>query len=263
MYGKISANDGGTVEAFYSQKISSQGHLSFSSLLDNFYETSLRNCSSSQSRSHLQWNFGRFALASSFCTFGKILGLQFILNSPSEKINNEKTIDLDINIEKPDEYINRLNFGGEVYYTAQEGSGGISLGLRLMRVAKHKELYAQPLIFTLTGNPLMGHYRSTLTTSFLIPNVSISTRYDVNINSFESDLAVGVAYRDPSPLNQGLRFALGLKNGATFLIQTNLTENIKIRFGLKTGPFRFKLGEDIDILKRSTGSFGLEVAIYN
>ena len=255
MYGKVSVNDGGTIEAYYSQKISSKGHFSLSSLFDNYYETSLKNYSSSQSRTHFQWDFGRFSLASSYCTFGKILGLQFLLNSSENVLSNAS--------ENNDQgvYENKLNFGGEVYYTAQEGSGGVSLGARLTRVAKYDPEHKCPLIFTVTGNPLMGHYRTTLTTPFVSPNVSVSTRFDVNVNSFDSDFALGIAYRDPSPLSQGIRFALGLKNGCSFVIQTNVTENIKIRFGLKTGPFALKLGDNV--LQRSAGSFGLDVAICN
>ena len=256
MYGKVSASEGGTIESYYSQKISSRGHFSLSSLFDNYHESSLKNISSSQSRTHFQWDFGKFALASSYCTFGKILGLQFLINSFG--------VDSDNDIDVPNnsiQYANKINFGGEVYYTAQEGSGGVSLGLRFTRTAKHHEFSKYPLIFTLTGNPLMGHYRSTITSSFLSPNISISSRYDVNINSFDSDLALGMAYRDPSYFNQNIKCALGLKNGFSFVIQTNITENVKIRFGLKTGPFSLKLSDNV--LKNPAGSFGLDVAICN
>lgn len=264
MYGKFSVNDGGTIEAYYSQKISTRGHFSLSSLFDNFYENAVvKTPLTSQSRTHFQWDFGRFSLASSYCTFGKILGLQFLLNSSESSSNSSKSPE---NIERTtrmstNAFENILNVGGELYYTAQEGSGGVSLGARLTRVSKSDIDHKFPLIFTVTGNPLMGHYRTTLTTPFISPNVSISTRFDVNINSFDSDFALGIAYSDPSPLNQGLRFALGLKNGCSFVIQTNITENIKIRFGLKTGPFALKLGNNT--LQRSAGSFGLDVAISN
>lgn len=246
MYGKVSVNDGGTIEAYYSQKICSRGQFSLSSLFDNYYESSSsKSNSSSQSRTHFQWDFGQFALASSYCTFGKIFGLQFLLNSPETKAAASS----------PQEgmVLNKLNFGGELYYTAQESSGGVSLGVRYSRKFKDSE---EPLICTLTGNPLMGHYRTTFTTPFISPNVLISTRYDVNINSFDSELSIGAAYRDPSPLNQNIRCALGLKTGFTFLIHTNFTENIKIRFGLKTGPFSHQ-----QALARSIGSFGLDVAV--
>ena len=244
MYGRVSVNPGGTIEAYYSQKIRSHGHFSLSSLFDNYAESLNKNgpsSSSSQSRTHFQWDFGRFALASSYCTFGKIIGLQFLLNSSSDEPKKEEA------------YENKLNFGGEVYYTAQEVSGGVSIGFRLTRASKAQKLNQNPLIFTLTGNPLMGNYRTTLTSPFLSPNVSISSRFDANINSFDSDLAVGIAYKDPSPLNQAIRFSLGLKNGCSFVIQTNVTEIIKIRFGLKTGPFN--LG--------SSGSFGLDFSVCN
>jgi hypothetical protein len=256
MYGKVSAFEGGTIEAYYSQKICSKGHLSLSSLFDNYYESSIKNISSSQSRTHFQWDFGKFALASSYCTFGKILGFQCLINSFGSKPDDDED-----SVENSTQYVNKVNFGGEVYYTAQEGSGGVSLGLRFTRIAKHHEFGKYPLIFTLTGNPLMGHYRSTITSSFLSPNVSISSRYDVNINSFDSDLALGVAYRDPSPFNQNINCTLGLKNGLGFLIQANMTENVKIRFGLKTGPFSFKLSDNV--LKNPAGSFGLDFAICN
>ena len=260
MYGKVSINDGGSIEAYYSQKISARGHFSLSSLFDNYNENSTKNNLSSQSRTHFQWDFGRFSLASSYCTFGKILGLQFLLNS-SETILPISSDKLEYNSNSiMKEFENKMNFGGEVYYTAQEGSGGVSLGARLTRVAKYDTEQKLPLIFTLTGNPLMGHYRTTLTTPFLSPNVSVSTRFDGNVNSFDSDFALGIAYRDPSPLNQGIRFALGLKSGCSFVIQTNITENIKIRFGLKTGPFALKVGDNV---QRSAGSFGLDVAICN
>jgi hypothetical protein len=243
MYGKASVNDGGTIEAYFSQKISSRGQFSLSSLFDNYFEpspTSKVN-SNSQSRTHFQWDFGKFALASSYCTFGKIFGLQFLLNSvPGISSASEIAV-------------NKLNLGGELYYTAQESSGGISLGFRFSRLLKGAE---EPMICTLTGNPLMGHYRTTFTTPFISPNVFISTRYDVNINSFDSELSVGAAYLDPTPLNQNVRCAVGLKTGVTFLIRTNITENIKIRFGLKTGPFY-----QHQVLARPIGSFGLDVAV--
>lgn len=257
MYGKISVNDGGTIEAYYSQKISSRGHFSLSSLLDNYYEISNKNHSSSQSRTHFQWDFGRFSLASSYCTFGRILGLQFLFNTPESSSNSHSAVET-IN-SGSHLFENKLNFGGEVYYTAQEGSGGVSLGTRLTRVAKNDKEHRNPLIFTLTGNPLMGHYRTTLTAPFVSPNISISTRFDVNVNSFDSDLALGISYLDPSPLNQGLRFSMGLKNGCSFIIHTNVTDNIKIRFGLRTGPFILKLGDKV--LNRSAGSFGLDMAL--
>lgn len=258
MYGKVSPSEGGTIEAYYSQKISSRGHFSLSSLFDNYYESSLKNISSSQSRTHFQWDLGKFSLASSYCTFGKILGLQFLINSYGIESDNDNGIDI---TNDSIQYANKIKFGGEVYYTAQEGSGGVSLGLRFTRTAKRHEFGKYPLIFTLAGNPLMGHYRSTITSSFLSPNISISSRYDVNINSFDSDLALGVAYRDPSSFNQNIKCALGLKNGFSFVIQTNITENVKIRFGLKTGPLSLKFSDNV--LMNRAGSFGLDVAICN
>lgn len=282
MYGKMSIDEGGVIEAYYSQKISSRGLLSFSSLFDHFLDSSNRtnsnsnsnsNSSSSQSRSHFQWDFGKLTLASSFCTFGRILGFQFLTNT--------RTVHLEENEPLIGAWT-RTKFGGEVYYTAREGSGGISVGMRLSRIPKDPINRNNHLIFTITGNPLMGHYRSTITTPFISPKISVSSRFDVNINSFDSDLSIGTSYRDDSPLDQGLQFSFGLKNGISFVMQTNLTEIIKIRFGVKTGPIKFanfnsssnKFKDDFvsdsESIQSSstsflppTASFGLDFAVCN
>lgn len=193
MFGRVSIDEGGTMEAYYCQKIASSGLFTLSSLFSSI---------SSSGRSHFQWNFSKTTLASSYCTHGRILGLQYLKRvSP------------------------QLSLGGEVYYTAQENSGGVSGGVRLD--------VSEGTVLTLTGNPLMGHYRSTLAAG-IGDRVRASCRYDININSFESDLAAALGYEAEAE-GQGIRVAYGLKSGLTFALHTRLTESLKLRFGLKAG----------------------------
>lgn len=193
MFGRVSVDEGGTMEAYYCQKISQRGLFTLSSLMSSM---------SANGRSHFQWNFTKTTLASSYCTHGRILGLQYLTHvSP------------------------QLSLGGEVYYTAQENSGGVSGGLRLD--------LGEGSVITVTGNPLMGHYRSTLA-SPLGNGFRASCRYDININSFESDLAAAVGYEDEQN-GQGIRAAYGLKSGLTFALHTRLSDALKLRFGLRAG----------------------------
>lgn len=233
MYGRFALDEGGTIEGYYSQRIGARGQFSVSSLFDRVLESLGRGATGSagQSRSHFQWDFGRVTLASSYCTFGQIVGMQFLTHSRGERTVVDRVDGEDASSAGT---LTTVNFGGEVYYTAQERSGGVSVGVRLRRTLRDPQLQHLPLIITLTGNPLMGHYRSTLTTPFLSPRVTVSTRYDVNVNSFDSDLAVGAAYCAPE--GQALRVSLSGKNGLSFVIQTQIAAAVKIRFGLKTGP---------------------------
>ncbi|KAJ2649442.1 Mitochondrial distribution and morphology protein 10 [Coemansia sp. RSA 1250] len=82
----------------------------------------------------------------------------------------------------------RLSVGSEVYFGAQEASGGVSVGLRYR--------YDHPLLSELTCvlNPLMGHL-SLAWTQQLRPQMYAATRYDFNAFSLSSELAVGVEWQ--------------------------------------------------------------------
>ncbi|KAL7752033.1 Mitochondrial distribution and morphology protein 10 [Sorochytrium milnesiophthora] len=105
--------------------------------------------------------------------------------------------------------------GGELYYLANDVSGGLSIGVRRDsaqpplthngssgsgRTARDQDM--SPLIpgqFTrsstaLTANPLLGHIAATYISQLAVP-VWACARYEYNVYSYDSDLSVGLQYR--------------------------------------------------------------------
>lgn len=247
MYGQLSSSSPSALEAYYSQRLRDHGHFSLSSSL-----------LTGHCRSNLSWSFrgGRTSSTWSYCSFGRILGWQALNHFRGPKGSAWSG-----------------SWGGEVYYTAQENSGGISFGLRLEECrssigvdngsiqlgsnttdsihleSPYTNLTAHnnsKVVLTLTGNPLMGHYRTTLTAPIICPGLRASCRYDINLNSFDSDLSAGVAYDLPSEAG-AIKVAACMRSGLSFVLQTLLAEGIKVRFGLKTGVNDAAFGVDFVI----------------
>ncbi|KAJ3359684.1 Mitochondrial distribution and morphology protein 10 [Kappamyces sp. JEL0680] len=117
--------------------------------------------------------------------------------------------------------------GTEVYYTAKEHSGGLSVGTRLTK--HYKDLMRS--VTTLILNPIMGHLATSYSTS-LNSVVTLSTRYDFNIYSYDSDVSVGVEFA-PAAKNQLLQGRLSLANGLGFCLSGKL-EQVLYRIGMET-----------------------------
>ncbi|KAI8819433.1 uncharacterized protein EV422DRAFT_568858 [Fimicolochytrium jonesii] len=92
--------------------------------------------------------------------------------------------------------------GSEVCYTAKEKSGGLSFGARYKSLAPSRQppLSTSPYpphavrsALTFLANPIMGHFSTSYTTT-VRSGLTMSTRYDINVYSYEADLAVGLEY---------------------------------------------------------------------
>ena len=70
----------------------------------------------------------------------------------------------------------------------------VSIGTRLTNNFKN----SVQSVTTLVVNPIMGHLSTSYATS-LSPVVSVSTRYDFNIYSYNSDISVGIEF---SPISK-------------------------------------------------------------
>ena len=81
----------------------------------------------------------------------------------------------------------RFSAGGEVYYGLLNKSGGVSTGLRFTTLPSHTGF---PYTMTLTLNPLMGNLSSTYSV-LASPLLALSSRFDFNAYSYESELQVG------------------------------------------------------------------------
>ncbi|MCJ1232424.1 Mitochondrial distribution and morphology protein 10 [Varicellaria rhodocarpa] len=78
--------------------------------------------------------------------------------------------------------------GVELYYGLLNKSGGISTGIRFATLPQHTGF---PYTMTLTLNPLMGNLSSTYAVR-VGDSLSLCSRFDFNVYSYESDFQVGM-----------------------------------------------------------------------
>ena len=108
----------------------------------------------------------------------------------------------------------RFSAGGEIYYGLLNKSGGISTGLRFATLPSYTGF---PYTMTLTLNPLMGNLSTTYSV-LASPILSLSSRFDFNVYSYESELQIGTELwrRQEKPLTEDLNWAR-LKMGRKIL----------------------------------------------
>lgn len=85
----------------------------------------------------------------------------------------------------------RWSAGGEVYFSAQERSAGLSTGLRFSTIPESAGGPPQPpTTVTATLNPIMGQ----LSTAYAVQtsrDSSLASRFDFNMYSYDADLTIG------------------------------------------------------------------------
>ncbi|GAA6061051.1 hypothetical protein JCM10212_004625 [Sporobolomyces blumeae] len=85
----------------------------------------------------------------------------------------------------------RWSAGGEVYFSAQERSAGLSTGVRFSTIPEAQGGPPQPpTTVTATLNPIMGQ----LSTAYAVQtgrDSSLASRFDFNMYSYDADLTVG------------------------------------------------------------------------
>ncbi|RXK40020.1 mitochondrial distribution and morphology protein 10 [Tremella mesenterica] len=90
----------------------------------------------------------------------------------------------------------RFSAGGEVYFSAKQRSFGISTGVRfttippILPIPLHSPPPSPPTTLTLLYNPLIGFISSAYSAQ-ISPTVAVSSRFGVNVYSYESDLSIG------------------------------------------------------------------------
>ncbi|TPX54503.1 hypothetical protein PhCBS80983_g05902 [Powellomyces hirtus] len=119
--------------------------------------------------------------------------------------------------------------GSELYYTAKERSGGLSIGARYKREG---EVPGTPkTVLSFLANPMMGHVSASYTTT-LRNNLNMSTRYRFNVYSYEADLAVGLEY-SPKGKEQIVKTRLSLAEGLALKLEGQYRRAV-ISIGLMT-----------------------------
>ncbi|KAJ1724044.1 Mitochondrial distribution and morphology protein 10 [Coemansia erecta] len=152
----------------------------------------------------------------------------------------------------------RFSIGSEVYFGAQDSSGGISVGARYR--------YDLPLFSELTCvlNPIMGHL-SLAWMQQLRPQFCAAARYDFNVFSLNSELAMGVEWQLDQ--NSIIKAGWSGSQGLRCLVDTrfsNMIFSLGLAFNGDSNTIRLGSGpSDVSAtssggMKRLVRSFGLQ-----
>lgn len=162
----------------------------------------------------------------------------------------------------------RLSAGAEAYFSPLNKSGGLSTGLRFTTLPIHTGF---PYTMTLTLNPLMGNLSSTYAVK-AGPNLALCSKFDFNVYSYESDVAIGLElWRRQAPstttawarelFRPGWTKAEDEVNG---VLKARMSDKGKVGllWECRIKELLVSLGAGFDLKKRERmlGSVGLEVS---
>lgn len=136
-----------------------------------------------------------------------------------------------------------LSVGGEVFVGAQEISGGVSLG------ARYRNDY--PLLSELTCvlNPIMGHLTLAWAQQ-MRPQMCAAVKYDFNVFSLVSDLAVGLEWQ--LDRNSMVKTRWSGSQGLRFLVDTRVN-NMVFSMGVAVNGNSTIVGEDPSVRATASG----------
>ncbi|KAF1345777.1 mitochondrial distribution and morphology protein 10 [Delphinella strobiligena] len=186
-----------TLEALYLRRISPTRLLRLSCVSDSV----LPNGGSFLAQ--LQNDYGKYSTEYLYSTDSALLGIRglynFGIDPRSIPLNSS---DPAISSTSPaDPQAGRISAGAELYFSPLNKSGGISTGVRFTTLPAHTGF---PYTMTLTLNPLMGNIASSYAVK-VGKNLALSSRFDFNIYSYESDVQVGLElWRRKSEDSSGL-----------------------------------------------------------
>jgi distribution and morphology protein 10 len=129
-----------------------------------------------------QYDVGKYSTETLYSTDGGLLGLRALYNfgaDPRKEASPVRSTE--------DKIYGRFSAGGELYYGSLNKSGGVSLGGRFATLPTHRGV---PLTASLTLNPLMGNISTTYAVK-AGPNLSLCSKFDFNVYSYESDVVMG------------------------------------------------------------------------
>lgn len=129
----------------------------------------------------LQRDVGKHCTEYLYSTDSALLGFRGLYNFGPDprKFSNEQV--------SPEYLQGRFSAGAEIYYGILNKTAGMSTGLRFTTLPRHTGF---PYTMTATLNPLMGNLSSTYSVK-AGRNVALSSQFDFNFYSYESDLRLG------------------------------------------------------------------------
>ncbi|KAI8336715.1 hypothetical protein BC941DRAFT_471243 [Chlamydoabsidia padenii] len=192
----------------------------------------------------LQYDVGKWCSECSYTTDDGLLGLRALYN-----------------FGKPlKEGHGQWSLGTELYYGTLDKSGGLSAGLRYRT---NPSSTTTPIHVTYTLNPIVGH----MTTAYVAQvsdNLSMCSRFEFSIYSYESDLAVGFEYQAknlsaPSRTKQNKGNKVTETDTLSLTTTKTLEGLMKVRLGFASGLALMWEGR----YKNTLFSFGLTADLMN
>lgn len=168
-----------TLEALYLRRISPTQQLRLTAVSDS----RLRNGGTLLALH--QYDVGKYSMESVYSTDGGLLGIRGLYNFGKDP---RKDVTEPLAKKREDIFYGRFSAGAELYYGSLNKSGGMSIGGRFQTLPAHTGV---PLTATLTLNPLMGNFSTTYAVR-AGKDLSLCSRFDMNIYSYESDLILGM-----------------------------------------------------------------------
>jgi len=177
-----------TLEALYLRRLTPHTQLKLSCVSDS------RLPNGGTVLALLQHDTGRYSTEYLYSTDSALLGIRGLYNfgpspSPTLQTSSHSAANASsVQLASPDAKAAHLSLGLEAYFSPLNKSGGLSTGLRFCTLPPHSGF---PYTMTLTLNPLMGSLSSTYSVraSRLL---ALSSRFDFNVYSYESELVVGM-----------------------------------------------------------------------
>lgn len=130
-----------------------------------------------------QYDVGKFSADTLYSTDGGLVGVRGLYNFGPDPRDDV----MEAPPKMDDRFYGRFSAGAELYYGSLNKSGGVSFGGRFVTLPAHKGI---PLTATLTLNPLMGN----ISTTYAVKagrDLSLCSKFDFNVYSYESDFMVG------------------------------------------------------------------------
>lgn len=267
-----------TLEALYLRRLSPSRLLRLSCVSDS----ALPNGGSILAQ--LQNDYGKYSTEYLYSTDSSLLGIRGLYNFGLDPRTIPRTVTSRGQIVPIEPQFGRLSAGAELYFSPLNKSGGMSTGIRFTTLPSHSGF---PYTMALTLNPLMGNISSTYAVK-AGTDVALSSRFDFNIYSYESDVQVGMELWRRKAADQGEAQspdAKGLPRSNEHVIEPKLFQPVKLqnkteevdsvlkarvnqnwRIGVlwegRIKELLVSLGADLDFKRRDNilGSVGLEVS---
>jgi distribution and morphology protein 10 len=223
----------------------------------------------------LQNDYGKYTTEYLYSTDSSLLGFRALYNFGYDpRFPQQQELPLRPPRHPWDHQNGRLSAGAEAYFSPINKSGGISTGLRFTTLPIHTGF---PYTMTLTLNPLMGN----LSSSYAVkagPNLSLCSRFDFNVYSYESDVSLGLelwqrAQPQLTPTNlswakemlrPGWEPKVPLDEDVSGVLKARMSDKGKVGlvWECRVKELLVCLGAGFDLKRREgvVGRFGVEVA---